>query len=156
MAATERGSRPLRVLSSTPPQPGQHLYLAVDHRLQEAAIRAFEGQSGAAIAVDPRNGEVLAMVSLPAFDANLFVSGISRANYAALLESPDRPLFNRAVQGGYEPGSTLKPLMVLMGLELGLRRPGERGGEEEREREAYGHGVSRSRGAASYARWGVP
>lgn len=122
---THANGRPLRVLSSTPPQPGQHLYLTVDHRLQEAAIRAFEGQNGAAIAVDPRNGEVLAMVSLPAFDANLFVSGISRANYAALLESPDRPLFNRAVQGGYEPGSTLKPLMVLMGLELGLRRPGD-------------------------------
>jgi len=122
---THANGRPLRVLSSTPPEPGQHLFLTIDHRLQEAAIRAFEGQSGAAIAIDPRNGEVLAMVSLPSFDANLFVSGISRGNYAALLESPYRPLFNRAVQGGYEPGSTLKPHMVLMGLELGLRRPGD-------------------------------
>ncbi len=123
---THAAGRPLRVLSRTPPQPGQHLYLTIDHRLQSAAEQAFDGEYGAAMAVDPRSGEVLAMVSLPGFDPNPFVGGISRAAYAALLESPDRPLFNRVVQGGYEPGSTLKPLLVVAALELGVRRPGER------------------------------
>jgi penicillin-binding protein 2 len=115
--------RPLRVLSRTPPSAGNHLYLSIDHRLQMAMVQAFGQESGAAMAVDPRNGEVLAMVSLPSFDPNPFVRGIGRSAYAELRDSPDRPLFNRVIQGGYEPGSTIKPLMVLAGLELGLRRP---------------------------------
>lgn len=123
---THANGRPLRVLNRTPPGPGEHLYLSIDHRLQNAMAMAFEGHNGAAMAVDPRNGEVLGMVSLPGFDPNPFVGGIGREAYAALLESPDRPLFNRVVQGGYEPGSTLKPMLAVAALELGVRAPQER------------------------------
>ncbi len=117
--------RALSTLSRVPPRQGRNLYLSIDLELQRAAAAAFEGQPGAAVAIDPRTGEVLAMVSLPAFDPNLFVNGISRADYAALLAAPYRPLFHRAVQGGYEPGSTMKPFIALAGLELGLRRPSD-------------------------------
>lgn len=119
---THAAGRPLRVLSRTPPRAGRHLYLSLDHRLQSAMAAAFEGENGAAMAVDPRNGEVLAMVSLPGFDPNPFVGGIGRRAYAELVDSPERPLFNRVVQGGYEPGSTLKPLLVVAGLDLGVVR----------------------------------
>lgn len=122
---THAGGRPLRVLRRTAPQSGEHLYLTIDHRLQMAMVEAFDGISGAAMAVDPRNGEVLGMVSLPGFDPNPFVGGIGQRAYAALLQSPQRPLFNRVVQGGYEPGSTLKPLFVVAALELGVLRPDE-------------------------------
>ena len=115
--------RVLRTVGREPAHAGQDLYLTIDTRLQQAMVDAFEGQPGAAVALDPRNGEVLAMVSLPSYDPNPFVSGISRSGYAALLNSPSRPLFNRALQGGYEPGSTLKPFVALTGLELGLRTP---------------------------------
>jgi penicillin-binding protein 2 len=117
--------RTLRVLSKTPVQSGEHLYLSIDAELQRATVAAFEGQHGAAIAIDPDSGEVLAMVSLPGFDPNLFVNGISHAAYAALNTSQSRPLFDRALQGGYEPGSTIKPFVGLIGLETGIRRPGD-------------------------------
>lgn len=117
--------RSLRVLGHVPPKPGTNLWLSIDARLQTAAIAAFEGRPGAAVAIDPNNGEILAMVSLPAFDPNLFVDGISRKNYQALTTDPYRPLFNRAVLGGYEPGSTIKPFVGLSGLELGLRTPAD-------------------------------
>lgn len=120
---TNAEGRVLRVLERTPPRAGENLYLSIDGDLQRAASAALEGKVGAIVAIDPRNGEVLAFVSRPSFDANLFVGGISRANYQALLEAPGRPLFNRALQGGYEPGSTLKPFVALAGLELGLRTP---------------------------------
>lgn len=123
---THAGGRPLRLLTRTPPAPGRHLYLSIDHQLQSAMALSFDGENGAAIAVDPRNGEVLGMVSLPGFDPNPFVGGISRKAYAALLDSPDRPLFNRVVQGGYEPGSTLKPMLVVAALETGARTATER------------------------------
>lgn len=122
---THAGGRPLRVLRRTAPTSGEHLYLTIDHRLQMAMVAAFEGISGAAMAVDPRNGEVLAMVSLPGFDPNPFIGGIGQRAYAALLDSPQRPLFNRVVQGGYEPGSTLKPLFVVAALEMGIMRADE-------------------------------
>ncbi len=115
--------RPLRVLERVAPKPGTNLYLTIDAHLQQVAEQAFAGRAGSAVAVDPRNGEVLAMVSVPTFDTNLFVNGISRADYAALLANPDKPLLSRAVQGGYTPGSTIKPFMALAGLELGLRTP---------------------------------
>lgn len=121
---TNAAGRPLRVVARVPPGSGQHLHLSIDHRLQLAMAEAFGGEPGAAIAIDPRNGEVLAMVSLPSFDPNPFVGGIGRHAYAELVQSPDRPLFNRVVQGGYEPGSTLKPLFALAAMELGLRTPG--------------------------------
>jgi len=115
--------RTLRVLERQPAASGEHLYLSLDVELQQAMVEAFAGQAGAAVALDPRNGEVLAMVSLPSYDPNPFVNGISRAAYAELLAASARPLFNRVLLGGYEPGSTLKPFIGLAGLELGLRRP---------------------------------
>ena len=113
--------RALRVLDSIPPKPGKNLYLSIDIRLQEAAEAIFEGKPGAAVAVDPRNGEVLAMVSVPSFDPNLFVNGISHADYRALISSPLRPLLHRALVGTYKPGSTVKPFMGIAGLEQGVR-----------------------------------
>jgi len=118
--------RTLRVLERTPASAGEHLYLSVDAELQQAAVAAFEGQHGAAVAIDPRNGEVLALVSLPGYDPNPFVNGIARADYAALLKSESRPLFNRALNGGYEPGSTIKPFIALAALELGIRQADQR------------------------------
>jgi penicillin-binding protein 2 len=115
--------RPLRVLQRVPAKPGKNLYLTIDERLQRATIAALDGQTGAAVAIDPRNGNVLAMVTVPSFDANLFVNGISQADYSALLENPEKPLLNRAMRGGYPPGSTVKPFLGLGGLELGLRKP---------------------------------
>ncbi|HZP67492.1 MAG TPA: penicillin-binding protein 2 [Rudaea sp.] len=115
--------RPLREIRRVPPTPGKNLYLTIDARLQHVAEEAFEGRAGSAVAIDPRNGEVLAMVSVPSFDPNLFVNGIGRVDYSTLLNAPERPLLNRAIAGGYTPGSTVKPYLALGGLELGLRRP---------------------------------
>ena len=120
---TDVQGRALRVLSRQAPVQGEQLYLSLDARLQAAAVTAFAGQSGAMVALDPRNGEVLAMVSNPGFDPNLFINGISRADYAALLDDPERPLFNRALGGRYEPGSTIKPFIALAGLQLGVITP---------------------------------
>jgi penicillin-binding protein 2 len=117
--------RPLRVLERVAPTPGQTLYLTVDARVQETAEAAFAGRAGAAVAIDPRNGEVLAMVSVPSFDPNLFVNGISRPDYAALLEDPGKPLLNRLLRGNYVPGSTMKPFVGLAGLEYGVRKPSD-------------------------------
>jgi penicillin-binding protein 2 len=118
---TNAEGRVLRVLERSPPRAGDNVYLSIDADLQRAVADAMAGQTGAAVAIDPNNGEVLAFVSVPSYDANLFVNGISRADYQRLLNAPGRPLFNRALQGGYEPGSTLKPFMALAGLELGVR-----------------------------------
>lgn len=120
---TDAQGRALRVLSRQAPVQGEHLYLTLDARLQAAAIAAFADQSGAAVAIDPSNGQVLALVSTPGFDPNLFVNGISHADYRALTEAVERPLFNRALAGAYEPGSTMKPFIALVGLELGAIRP---------------------------------
>ena len=113
--------RVLRVVGREPARAGQDLYLSIDAALQQATVDAFDGLPGAAVALDPRNGEVLALASLPAYDPNPFVSGISHQAYAELLDAPSRPLFDRTLQGGYEPGSTLKPFVALAGLQLGLR-----------------------------------
>lgn len=117
--------RPLRVLERVAPTPGQNLYLTIDARVQEVAEAAFVGRAGAAVAIDPRDGEVLAMVSVPSFDPNLFVNGISRPDYAALLEDPGKPLLNRLLRGNYVPGSTMKPFVGLAGLEYGIRTPSD-------------------------------
>jgi len=114
--------RPLRVLQQVAAKPGKNLYLTIDERLQKTTIDAFAGQTGAAVAIDPRNGDVLAMVTVPSFDPNLFVNGISQADYTALLDDEEKPLLNRAMRGGYPPGSTVKPFLGLGGLELGLRK----------------------------------
>jgi penicillin-binding protein 2 len=117
--------RPLRVIERVAPTPGQNLYLTIDSRIQEAGEEAFADRAGASVAIDPRNGEVLAMISVPSFDPNLFVNGISQTDYSALLESPDKPLLNRALRGSYVPGSTVKPFLASAGLELGLRKPSD-------------------------------
>jgi penicillin-binding protein 2 len=117
--------RPLRVLQQVAAKPGKNLYLTIDERLQQATINAFAGQTGAAVAIDPRNGDVLAMVTVPSFDPNLFVNGISQTDYTALLDDEEKPLLNRAMRGGYPPGSTVKPFLGLGGLELGLRTPSD-------------------------------
>ncbi len=109
--------RTLRVLSETPPVQGNNLYLTIDSNLQKAAEAAFEDYTGAVVAIDPNNGEILALASMPNFDPNLFVNGISFKNYSALRDSPRRPLFNRALSGQYPPGSTSKPFYALAGLE---------------------------------------
>lgn len=109
--------RILRVLSEIPPQAGQNLILNIDSNLQRVAEAAFAGQKGAVVAIDPNNGEVLALASMPSFDPNLFVNRISFKDYNALKNSPSQPLFNRALAGQYPPGSTTKPLFALLGLE---------------------------------------
>lgn len=103
-----------------PPVNGQPLRLTIDLSLQQAAYQAFADNSGSAIAVDPNSGEILAMVSKPGYNSNLFINGISHQDYQRLITSPDNPLFNRSIKGGYEPGSTIKPYMALAGLVYGL------------------------------------
>jgi len=113
--------RILRVLDRTAPVPGKNLRLTLDVSLQRVAVDALKGERGAVVALDPRNGEILALVSRPGFDANLFVDGIRPVIYQALRESPDRPLFNRALMGQYPPGSTIKPFIGMIGLIDGAR-----------------------------------
>lgn len=115
--------RTQRVLETHAPTRGSSLYLSIDARLQKATEAAFDGRPGAAIAIDPRNGQVLAMVSVPTFDPNLFVNGISQADYDVLIGDANKPLFNRALAGAYPPGSTIKPFLALGGLEYGVRTP---------------------------------
>lgn len=98
------------------PTPGQNLVVSLDMRLQLAAFEAMKNLRGAVVAIDPRNGDVLALASTPAFDPNRFAEGLSRADFVALNGDPDRPLFNRAITGSYPPGSTIKPFLGLAGL----------------------------------------
>jgi len=111
--------RTIRVLETHPPTAGQNLYLSLDIRLQQAAEAILAGRRGAIVAIAPDSGEILAMVSQPSFDANLFVGGISSEDYRALNTDPGRPLFNRAILGQYPPGSTVKPLLGVADLASG-------------------------------------
>lgn len=144
--------RPLRVLERHPPQSGVNLYLSIDASLQRAAMDALGDHAGAAVAIDPRNGEVLAMASKPGFDPNLFVNGISQSDYAKLLANPGKPFLHRALRGLYPPGSTIKPFLGLGGLVMDLREPDDTinstgvwylPGEERgyRDDKRWGHGV---------------
>ena len=117
---TNAHGRVLRVLERHDPTPGANLTLHLDIDLQRTAYEALGDQRGAVVVMDPLTGGIMALVSTPGFDTNLFVNGISSANYSALRDSLDVPLFNRAVQGQYPPGSTVKPMMGLAGLESGL------------------------------------
>jgi penicillin-binding protein 2 len=115
--------RAVRVLSSVAPTPGNNLVLSADSKLQEIAETAFGERRGALVAIKPSTGEVLAFVSMPTFDSNLFVDGIDVENWRLLNESLDKPLINRPLRGVYPPGSTFKPFVALAGLEAGKRKP---------------------------------
>jgi penicillin-binding protein 2 len=121
----DSGGRAMRVLSRIPPVPGKDLRLHLDVELQAVAEQAFGDYLGGLVAIDPNTGGVLALVSRPGFDPNLFVDGIDPETWKMLNESPERPMVNRVLRGIYPPGSTIKPLMALAGLELGVRRPGD-------------------------------
>ena len=121
---TSAGGRAVRRLSSHPPTPGDKLVLSIDIRLQALVEEMFGDRRGALVALDPRNGEVLAFVSKPTFDPNLFVDGIDAESWRELNESPDKPLLNRALRGTYPPGSTFKPFMAMAALNSGKRGAG--------------------------------
>jgi len=146
----DAGGRAVRTLSRTPAQPGNNITLSIDLHLQRVVEHAFEGRRGALVAIEPATGSVLAFVSSPGFDPNLFVDGIDPANWAELNNSADKPLNNRAIAGVYPPGSTFKPFMALAALELGKRTfrstihdPGyfEFGGRRFRDSKPGGHGT---------------
>ena len=117
----DAGGRAVRTLSRVAPVSGNDLTLTLDIKLQEVAEAAFGTRRGALVALDPATGEVLAMVSRPGFDPNLFVDGIDAANWELLNESPDKPLLNRPLRGAYPPGSTIKPFLALSALTSGKR-----------------------------------
>ncbi|GAB7129289.1 penicillin-binding protein 2 [Silvimonas sp. JCM 19000] len=121
----DAGGRAIRTLRRTPPQPGKNLILSVDIKLQQIAENAFGDRKGALVAIDPKNGGVLAFVSKPGFDPNLFVDGIDPQSWNDLNTSPDKPLNNRALRGTYPPGSTFKPFMALGALEGNFRSPNQ-------------------------------
>lgn len=123
---TNARGRVLRVLKRVEPISGQDIYLTLDIALQEAAEMALDGRRGAIVAIDPNTGEVLAMVSQPSFDPNPFVTGISFKAYGELRDSLDQPLFNRVLRGLYPPGSTIKPMVAIAGLDVGVITPSTR------------------------------
>ena len=119
----DAGGRAVRTLSRTPPVSGNDLRLSLDIKLQEIAEKAFGDRRGALVAIEPSTGDVLAFVSKPGFDPNLFVEGIDSANWEILNDSPDKPLLNRPLRGAYPPGSTIKPFLALAALATGKRTP---------------------------------
>jgi len=144
------GRSKLPPLSRTPSQPGNNVALTLDMTLQQVAENAFGERRGALVAIEPESGGVLAFVSKPGFDPNLFVDGIDPQSWAELNNSIDKPLNNRAIAGMYPPGSTFKPFMALAALELGKRTPRstihdpgyfEFGGRRFRDSKAGGNGV---------------
>ena len=120
---TSAGGRAVRRLRSSPATPGNTVVLSIDIKLQKLVEDLYGDRRGALVAIDPKNGEVLAFVSKPTFDPNLFVEGIDADNWQKLNESPDKPLLNRALRGTYPPGSTYKPFMSLAALHTGKRNP---------------------------------
>lgn len=146
----DSGGRAVRTLSHTPPVSGNNIVLTLDARLQEMAYEAFGDRRGALVAIEPATGGVLAFVSKPGFDPNLFVDGIDPRNWSELSNSPDRPLMNRALSGTYPPGSTFKPYMALAALTYGNRTPQQTindpgyfffGGRQYRDSQPSGQGV---------------
>ena len=123
---TNASGRALRQLEMHPPKAGDSLYLTLDSKLQKAAFEALGDADGAVVALDPENGGIIAMVSKPSYNPNLFVDGISHANYAKLLNDPHKPLYNRTLQGQYPPGSTVKPVMAIGALETGVINPNQK------------------------------
>ena len=146
----DAGGRAVRSLSRTAPIPGNDLTLTLDTKLQEMTEKAFGDRRGALVAIEPSTGGILAMVSTPTFDPNLFVDGIRSEDWDLLNNSPDRPMVNRALNGAYPPGSTFKPFMALAALELGKRTPQQAiadpgffvyGGHTFRDDKKGGHGL---------------
>jgi penicillin-binding protein 2 len=146
----DAAGRGIRTLSHTPAVSGHNVMLTLDMRLQRVAENAFGSRRGALVAIEPGTGAVLALVSKPGFDLNLFVDGIDPQAWTELNNSPDRPLNNRAIAGVYPPGSTFKPFMALAALELGKRRPSSTihdpgyfvfGDRRFRDSKPGGHGV---------------
>ena len=120
---TSASGRAMRKLATNPATPGNTVKLSIDIKLQKLVEDLYGDRRGALVALDPKTGEVLAFVSKPTFDPNLFVDGIDQENWQALNESIDKPLLNRAIRGTYAPGSTYKPYMALAALTLGKRTP---------------------------------
>ena len=146
----DAAGRGIRVLSRSPSQPGNNVTLTLDMRLQQVTEAAFGERRGAVVAIEPSSGGVLALVSKPGFDPNLFVDGIDPLYWAELNNNIDKPLNNRAISGTYPPGSTYKPFMALAALELGKRTPRSTihdpgyfdfGGRRFRDSKAGGHGT---------------
>ncbi|MEH6436283.1 penicillin-binding protein 2 [Massilia sp. DD77] len=144
------GGRAIRTLRRTAPVPGSNLILSIDIELQKVVEEAFGDNRGALVAIEPATGDVLAYVSRPGFDPNLFVDGIDSQSWNELNTSLDRPLMNRPLSGTYPPGSTFKPFMSLAALEMGLRRPSDAirdpgffvlGGHRFNDDKPGGHGV---------------
>lgn len=123
MTETDVSGRTLRVINKVNPHSGAKLYLSLDVRLQEAAYNALKDKRGAVVVINSHNGEILAMVSSPSFDPNIFVGGVSTKDYKILSNALQRPLFNRAVRGVYPPASTIKPFVGLAGLDKGFVTP---------------------------------
>jgi len=144
------GGRAVRTLSRTPATPGDNLVLSIDIELQKIVEEAFGDRRGALVAIEPATGDILAYVSMPTYDPNLFVEGIDQQSWDELNTSLDRPLLNRPLSGTYPPGSTYKPYMALTALELGKRRPSDTifdpgyfmfGGHKFRDDKPGGHGT---------------
>jgi len=147
---TSAAGRAMRRLASNPATPGNTVVMSIDIKLQKLIEDLYGDRRGALVAIDPKTGEVLAFVSKPTFDPNLFVDGIDSENWQALNESEDKPLLNRALRGTYPPGSTYKPFMALAALETGKRRPEQTimdpgffmfGGHRFRDDKEGGHGA---------------
>ncbi|SBT05962.1 transpeptidase involved in peptidoglycan synthesis (penicillin-binding protein 2) [Candidatus Accumulibacter aalborgensis] len=146
----DAGGRAIRNLSRTAPVQGNNLTLTLDAGLQEMAEKAFGDRRGALVAIEPSTGGILALVSTPTFDPNLFIDGIRTDDWDLLNTSPDKPLLNRALNGAYPPGSTFKPFMALAALETGKRTAGQTisdpgffnfGGHQFRDDKKGGHGT---------------
>ncbi|WP_048307236.1 penicillin-binding protein 2 [Halomonas sp. PR-M31] len=120
---TNARGRVLRELGRTDPVPGQNITLTIDKKLQQLGYELLDGRRGSIVAIEPASGEILAMVSSPGFNANLFVTGISHKDYQGLRSNPDLPLYNRAIRGQYPPASTIKPFEALAGLQNGVITP---------------------------------
>jgi penicillin-binding protein 2 len=146
----DSAGRAIRSLSRTAPTSGNNLILTLDIKLQEITEKAFGDRRGALVAIDPTTGGILALVSTPTYDPNLFVDGIRTDDWDLLNNSPDKPMVNRALNGAYPPGSTFKPFMALAALELGKRTASQTisdpgffnfGGHEFRDDKKGGHGL---------------
>ena len=146
----DAGGRAVRTLARTAPVAGNNLTLTIDAELQHIAEQAFGSRRGSLVAIEPATGGILALVSVPNYDPNVFIDGIDTQNWKDLNESPDKPMVNRALNGTYPPGSTFKPFMALAALSLGKRRPEQKiadpgffvfGGHTFRDDKKGGHGM---------------